>query len=38
MSRVILYIAKSVDGFISGPNDEMDWIPIVNWKILGERR
>lgn len=27
MSRVILYIAKSIDGFISGPNDEMDWIP-----------
>lgn len=25
--RVILYIASSFDGYISGPNGELDWLP-----------
>lgn len=27
MSRVRVFIAMSLDGFIAGPNDELDWLP-----------
>ena len=27
MSRVLVFIASSLDGFIAGPNDEIDWLP-----------
>ena len=27
MAKVILHIATSLDGFIAGPNDELDWLP-----------
>ena len=26
MSRVRVFIAASLDGFIAGPNDELDWL------------
>src|SRR5690349_874542 len=27
MSRILVFIATSLDGFIAGPNDELDWLP-----------
>lgn len=27
MKKVKLYIAASLDGFIAGPNGEIDWLP-----------
>lgn len=27
MSRIRVFIATSLDGFIAGPNDELDWLP-----------
>ena len=27
MKKLILYIAQSLDGFIAGPNGEIDWLP-----------
>ena len=27
MSRIRVFIASSLDGFIAGPNDELDWLP-----------
>lgn len=27
MGKVRVYIATSLDGFIAGPNDELDWLP-----------
>ena len=26
MSKTILYIATSFDGYVAGPNDEVDWM------------
>ncbi len=30
MNRVRVFIATSLDGFIAGPNDELDWLPSGN--------
>jgi dihydrofolate reductase len=27
MPRIRVFIACSLDGFIAGPNDELDWLP-----------
>lgn len=27
MSKICVFIATSLDGFIAGPNDELDWLP-----------
>ena len=27
MPRITYYVAASLDGFIAGPNDELDWLP-----------
>lgn len=31
MRKVILFIHTSLDGYISGPNGEMDWIICTRW-------
>lgn len=30
MSKICVFIATSLDGFIAGPNDELDWLPTTN--------
>lgn len=30
MRPLILYVALSLDGYIAGPNDELDWLPPLN--------
>jgi dihydrofolate reductase len=36
MRKVILSMMMSLDGFVSGPNDEMDWLPPFNDDALWE--
>jgi len=40
MRKVILSMMMTLDGFIAGPNDEMDWLPPFNdeelWKDIHE--
>jgi dihydrofolate reductase len=33
VSKVRVFIASSLDGFIAGPNDELDWLPSVNSEV-----